>query len=86
MTGPLRLIEQVPIDDDLVTALSHVEDLGFGGRLVFYTIQTCFESGETLRIVKRKIVVPYEGLRLGNPIVRAFIEGTPSGAPLRRVK
>lgn len=82
----LHLIEPVPIDDDLVTALSHVEDVGFGGRLVFYATQTCFESGETVHVVRRKIVVPHVGLLRGNPMVRDFIVRAPNGAPMRRVE
>lgn len=81
-----RLVEPVPVEDDLVTALSHVEDLGFGGRLVFYAAQTCFETGETIYVVKRKIAVPQAGLIAGNPIVRAFLEGAPPATPLRVVK
>lgn len=71
------LIEPVPVDYELCTALSHVEDFGFGGCLVFYLKHTCPETGSTLHTIKRKIVIPHEGLVLGNAIVRAFIERTP---------
>lgn len=82
-----QLIEPVPIEIDLVTALSHVEDIGFGGCLVFFRTERLTETGETIHVVKRKIAIPHEGLALGNPIVRAFIEGdAPRGAPLRLVR
>lgn len=82
----LSLVEPIPVDDDLVTALSHVEDIGFGGRLVFYAAQTCFETGGTIYVVKRKLVVPHDGLVAGNRIVRAFIDGAPHRPPVRVVK
>jgi hypothetical protein len=81
MTDALRLTEPVPIDDDLCTALAYVEDLGFGGRLVFYATQTLVETGGMLHVVKRKIVLPRAGMVKGNEMVRAFLAGKP--APLR---
>lgn len=86
MVERLRLIEPVPIEVSLVTALSHVEDIGFGGLLVFYRAERCYETGGTLHVVKHKIAIPHPGLQIGNPIVRAFIEGPPRGAPLRLIK
>jgi hypothetical protein len=60
----VALIEPVPIEDDLVTALSHVEDVGgWGGRLVFYHRQTCAETGAAIFVVKRKLVIDLAGLR-----------------------
>lgn len=82
---PLRLIEPVPVEDDLCTALAAVENVGgWGGRLVFYAEQPCYESNTMVWVVKRKIVVPLAGLRLGNPIVRNFIDGAPSGVRVVR--
>jgi hypothetical protein len=81
----VALIEPVPIEDDLVTALSHVEEVGgWGGRLVFYHRQTCAETGAAIFVVKRKLVIDLAGLRVGHPIVRSFIENMRS--PLRQVK
>ena len=79
----LRLIEPVPIEVDLVTGLSHVEDTGFGGCLVFYRTERCYESGELLHVVKRKIAVPRPGIDAGAELVRSYIAGL---GPLRVVK
>jgi hypothetical protein len=58
----LPLIEPVPIDDDLCTGIARVEDLGFAARLVLYTDQTSYETGQTVHVVKRKIVLPPSAL------------------------
>lgn len=54
----LPLIEPVPIDDELCSGLAMIEDLGFGGRFVFFAKQTSYETGTDLLVVKRKIVLP----------------------------
>lgn len=53
-----RLIEPVPIDDDLCTGLALIEDLGFGARFVLIAEQTVYEAGEPALVIKRKIVLP----------------------------
>jgi hypothetical protein len=54
---PPRLIEPVPIEDDLCSGVV-VEDMGDLRRLVFFADQTLYESGgERPNVVKRKIVL-----------------------------
>jgi hypothetical protein len=62
MTSDVTLVEPVPIEDDLCTALAVIEPVGIGVRLVFYLEQTVYESGEAANVVKRKIVLPLPAL------------------------
>jgi len=55
---PPLITEPVPIDDDLCGELAMIEDLGFGARFVVVATQTIYETGEQVRVVKRKIVLP----------------------------
>ena len=79
----LQLIEPVPVEDEFITGISPViEDLGFGGRIVYYVTQTCVETGQPMHIVKRRFIMPKQGMIEGHPVVRAFLYGTPrSGRP-----
>lgn len=70
----LRLIEPVPIDDDLCAGLALIEDVGVGFRLVYYSRQTCYETGESMNVIKRKLVIPYDELDVANKTVRGFID------------
>jgi hypothetical protein len=79
----LPLIEPVPVEVSLVTALSHVEDIGFGGCLVFYRVERCYESGAKQNVIKHKIAVPRPGIDAGAELVRAYLA---SVATLRLVK
>lgn len=54
---PLRIIEPVPIDDDLCSELAVIEDLEFGARFVLVAEQTIYESGDKVMALKRKIVL-----------------------------
>jgi len=54
------LIEPVPIDDDLCAGLALIEDLGCCVRLVMYSQQTIYETGDHVHVVKRKIVIPVD--------------------------
>lgn len=58
-----QLLEPVPIDDDLCTALALIEEFGDEARLVFVHEQTVYETGEHVCAVKRKIVLPVGALR-----------------------
>jgi hypothetical protein len=62
----LRLIEPVPVDDDLCVRLALIEDLGHAARFVVAQRQTCYESGSPILVVKRKIVLPYFGAQPGD--------------------
>jgi hypothetical protein len=73
MTAPLRLFEPVPVEDDLCTSLALIEDLGFGARFVLTTRQTLYETNDALIVVKRKIVLPYEGIAPGVQMAVAFL-------------
>lgn len=55
--------------------MSHVEDLGCCARLVFYTEQTAYESDSVICVVKRKIVLPRQGMLIGHLGVRTFLFG-----------
>jgi hypothetical protein len=74
MGQQLKLIEPVPIDDDLCTGLALIEDVsGLGARFVLYAEQTLYESGDTVCAVKRKIVVPYAAIRPGLQLTAGFL-------------
>ncbi len=62
MSEALPLIEPTPIDDDLCTGLALIEELGWGARFVFDSRQSCYESGDEVRVVRRKIVLPVSAL------------------------
>lgn len=70
----LRLIEPVPIDDDLCSNLALIEDVSGLARLVYCASQTCYETGDALLVVKRKIVIPFEVLDAANRVVRTFLD------------
>lgn len=56
--GDLRLLEPVPVDDELCSGgLAMIEDLDFGARFVLANRETMYETGEQVLIVKRKIVL-----------------------------
>lgn len=57
------LIEPVPIEDDLCSGLALIEDVDLGLRFVLFHRQTCYETGETVLVVKRKIVLPVSAVR-----------------------
>lgn len=85
--GPLRLIEPVPIDDDLCTALVMIEEVNGLARLVYCAEQTCYETSDTLLVVKRKVVLPFEAVDAGNRQVRTFLDDRKAGRlTLRLVK
>jgi hypothetical protein len=58
----LPLVEPVPIDDDLCSAIALIEPVWIGARLVFVAEQTCHESGSRVLQIKRKVVLPLEAL------------------------
>lgn len=68
-----RLVEPVPVDDDLCTRLALIEDIGFGARFVLTHEQTCYESGTTLTVVKRKIILPKDAIMPGIEMTLAFL-------------
>jgi hypothetical protein len=69
----LTLIEPVPVDDDLCTGLAMIEDLGFGARFVCYHRETIYETGESICVVKRKIVLPMEAIVPGVEMTLRFL-------------
>jgi hypothetical protein len=81
----LQLIEPVPIDDDLCTGLAMIEDLGHAARFVLYARQTCYESGATVFVVKRKLVVPIEAIGPGVDMTLRFLARREPGATGRRL-
>jgi hypothetical protein len=82
----LRLVEPVPIEDELCTGVAVIEDLGFGARYVIYNAQTLYETGERVCVVKRKLVFPWDGITAGHDLTAQFMEcrQKPAGI-LRRV-
>jgi hypothetical protein len=58
-----RIVEPVPVDDDLCFELALIEDLEFGARFVVVAQQTIYETGDQVMAVKRKIVLPYSQIR-----------------------
>jgi hypothetical protein len=81
----IRLIEPVPIEDELCTGLAIIEEVdGVGGRLVFYAKQTCYESGEPVLAVKRKIVLTTAAIGQAAEALAAFTgRQTPRGKLLQ---
>lgn len=74
MGQQLKLIEPVPVDDDLCTGLALIENVGgMGARFVLYAEQTLYETGDTVCAVKRKIVVPYAAIRPGLRLTLGFL-------------
>lgn len=71
----VSLIEPVPIEDDLCTELALIEDLGYGARIVLSHTQTCYETGESVRVVKRKIVLPLSAVGPGVQMMLRFLAG-----------
>jgi hypothetical protein len=69
----LRLIEPVPIEDDLCTGLAIIEDIGVGARFVLYAEQTCYENNSIIHVVKRKIILPVEAIGPGVEMTVAFL-------------
>lgn len=58
MRNKLKLIEPVPIDDDLCAGVALIEDADVGARFVLFARRTCYETGTVEAVVKRKIIVP----------------------------
>lgn len=81
----LRLTEPVPIDDDLCSGIALIEEIDAGVRLVLFARQTVYETGETVHVVKRKIVLPLEAFESGHKAVGTFLSSRPSRRPLRVV-
>jgi hypothetical protein len=77
----LPLIEPVPIDDDYVTAIARIEDCGAFVRIVFYLRATCYETDEPVNVVKRKLLMSYEGIAATRAMVAEFMAGRPPRAP-----
>lgn len=69
----LRLVEPVPIEDDLCTGLGLIENIGLGARFVLYAEQTCYETGGPLLVVKRKIVLPTHAIRPGIELALSYL-------------
>lgn len=82
-----RLIEPVPIDDDLCSELALIEEVNGLARLVFCARQTCYETGDILMVVKRKVVIPFDVLDAATRAVRTYIDArNASRRVLRLVK
>lgn len=69
----IRLIEPVPVEDDLCTGLAMIEDLGFCARFVLFHQQTCYETGRDVCVVKRKIVLPIVAIQPGLEMAAGFL-------------
>lgn len=67
------LTEPVPIEDDLCTGLALIEDVELGARFVLFAKQTCYESGSTVLVVKRKIVLPLPAIVTGVEMTLGFL-------------
>jgi hypothetical protein len=71
--GELQLVEPVPVEDDLCTALGLIEDLGFGARFVVAHRQTLYETRQQILVVKRKIVLPYDSIKPAIDMAGRFV-------------
>lgn len=84
----LALIEPVPVEDDLCTQLALIEELGFAARFVLVQQQTCYETGQPIVVVKRKIVMPYAAARDSINMSAAFFDrrSTPPPSTVRQMR
>ncbi len=86
----LRLVEPMPVEDDLCSGLALIEDLDMGARFVLYARQTLYETGDTMNVVKRKIVLPTSaigpGLEMAGRYLAKRAVRIPGAALLRLVR
>ncbi|MCC6172041.1 MAG: hypothetical protein IT481_08430 [Gammaproteobacteria bacterium] len=82
----LKLVEPVPVDDDLCTGMA-IEPLdSWGARFVMYARQTCYEAGGVeFFVVKRKIVLPMAAIRPCVDTTMTFLQHSDSAQILRLV-
>lgn len=73
-TMDFNLTEPFPVEDDYCAGLAVVEAVGPCARFVLFTTQTCWEAGgQTVYLVKRKIVMPIEAIPSGLEMTTAFL-------------
>lgn len=71
--GGLPIVEPIPIEDKLCTALVCIEDVGFGARFVLAHRQTIYEAGTICMVVKEKIILPNEWIPPGIAMASNFM-------------
>lgn len=82
----IRLVEPVPVDDELCSGLARIEDVaGIAARFVFYHTQILYEAGHTTFVVKRKIILPYKEIPPGMEMAADFMTRCASERLLRVV-
>lgn len=67
------LIEPVPVFDEFYSGLERVEDAGCCARFVLYSDQTLYETGDPIRVLRRKILLPYDAILPGIELTLGFL-------------
>lgn len=73
MMQEVPLIEPYPVEDEFCFELVRVEDLGDAVRFVLASPQTRFEENRPVRVITKKIVLPYSNVRPGVEMTVAFL-------------